>query len=360
MISKPTNTPLVSIIIPTYNRADLIRETLDSVQNQIYQNWECIVVDDGSEDDTEKILGKYIKNDARIKYVKRSRNYLPGGNGARNCGFDLSKGEFVQWFDSDDIMNDDFISAKTEAFESHPESQSIISLFTFFEGEKVLDKQYKFVERYPEFFENTITVKIPVWTPSIIFRKNFLIESGERLDETLKRLQEYEFFTRIFVKHRHPTHLLDKSLCMVRVHSDTKTSAFNESKSLAMYEAFYNSNQKIISLLMKENKLTSNLETFFYNDHKRYISYSLKLNYQKIADDFSALVIKYLNHNNSNIRLSKFKLGLAVLNIIPIHNFFLIYEINNPILVSINRNTKRIYKILFKKGYLSEKLKKNH
>ena len=72
MISKPTNTPLVSIIIPTYNRADLIRETLDSVQNQIYQNWECIVVDDGSEDDTEKILGKYIRLMKLIKETEET------------------------------------------------------------------------------------------------------------------------------------------------------------------------------------------------------------------------------------------------------------------------------------------------
>ena len=154
MISKPTNTPLVSIIIPTYNRADLIKETLGSVQNQIYQNWECIVVDDGSEDDTEKILDKYINNDARIKYVKRPNNYLSGGNGARNYGFDLSEGEFVQWFDSDDIMNADFISSKIEVFDRHPEIQSVICRFSFFDGFKETPNQLGFEEVYPEFIEN--------------------------------------------------------------------------------------------------------------------------------------------------------------------------------------------------------------
>jgi glycosyltransferase involved in cell wall biosynthesis len=60
---------LFSIIIPTYNRADLIPETIRSVQNQTFKDWECIIVDDGSTDNTKSIIEDLIKQDSRIKYV---------------------------------------------------------------------------------------------------------------------------------------------------------------------------------------------------------------------------------------------------------------------------------------------------
>ena len=70
--------PLVSVIIPTYNRAHLIGETLDSVLAQTYQNWECIIVDDGSSDDTDEVIGEYVKKDNRFKYYHRPDEHLPG------------------------------------------------------------------------------------------------------------------------------------------------------------------------------------------------------------------------------------------------------------------------------------------
>ena len=96
--------PLISIIIPTYNRASLIDETLDSVVSQTYTHWECIVVDDGSTDKTQEILQKRIASDTRFYYYKRPLERLKGGNAARNYGFEVSKGAFVLWYDSDDVM----------------------------------------------------------------------------------------------------------------------------------------------------------------------------------------------------------------------------------------------------------------
>ena len=72
-----TNNPLVSIIIPTYNRAHLIGETLDSVLAQTYQNWECIIVDDGSSDNTDDVVNDYVKKDPRFKYYYRPDEHLP-------------------------------------------------------------------------------------------------------------------------------------------------------------------------------------------------------------------------------------------------------------------------------------------
>ena len=110
---------LVSIVIPTYNRAHLIGETLDSVLEQTYTNWECIVVDDGSADDTETVVMDYVNRDTRFQFHKRPEKYKSGGNGARNYGFDVSKGEYVNWFDSDDLMLPDAIQSKLDAFEEN-------------------------------------------------------------------------------------------------------------------------------------------------------------------------------------------------------------------------------------------------
>jgi len=97
--------PLVSIIIPAFNRAGLIGETLDSVLTQTYSNWECIVVDDGSTDNTKEMVQQYVDKDSRFILVDRPDTHKPGGNGARNYGFEISKGEYIQWLDSDDLMD---------------------------------------------------------------------------------------------------------------------------------------------------------------------------------------------------------------------------------------------------------------
>jgi glycosyltransferase involved in cell wall biosynthesis len=98
--------PLISIIIPTYNRAHLISETLDSILVQTYTNWECIVVDDGSTDNTQEIINSYIKKDCRFQYFQRSAKSLKGASSCRNIGFEKSKGNYIQYLDSDDLISE--------------------------------------------------------------------------------------------------------------------------------------------------------------------------------------------------------------------------------------------------------------
>ena len=93
---------LISIIIPTYNRADYIMECLDSVRGQIYQNYEVIIVDDGSTDDTSKILHPLIQEGNRYKYYYQENC---GVSRARNLGIDKAQGEYLIFLDSDDKMN---------------------------------------------------------------------------------------------------------------------------------------------------------------------------------------------------------------------------------------------------------------
>ena len=109
---------LVSIIIPTYNRAHYLEDTLASIKFQTYTDWECIIVDDGSEDDTEIVVQEFLK-DNRFKYLKRPETLSKGANSCRNYGFEHSSGEFIQWFDSDDLMTSNHLENLVSAIKDN-------------------------------------------------------------------------------------------------------------------------------------------------------------------------------------------------------------------------------------------------
>jgi glycosyltransferase involved in cell wall biosynthesis len=96
---------LVSIIIPTYNRAGVIAETLESVFLQSYQNWECIIIDDRSTDNSFEIIDNYIKKDSRFKLIVKDNSQKKGASASRNIGLDNAKGDYIQFLDSDDLLH---------------------------------------------------------------------------------------------------------------------------------------------------------------------------------------------------------------------------------------------------------------
>ena len=98
---------LVSIITPSYNSANFIAETIQSVQNQTYSNWEMIIVDDGSSDQTENVVLSIIQNDRRIQFHKLSQNSGPAV--ARNTGIEKASGDYMTFIDADDIWFPTFI-----------------------------------------------------------------------------------------------------------------------------------------------------------------------------------------------------------------------------------------------------------
>lgn len=101
------NNPLISIITPCYNAAPFLNCAIDSVLAQKYQNFELIIVDDGSTDDTSKIVKSY--KDKRINYYKRENK---GQSSASNFGLSCARGEFIKFFDADDVMNDLHLEAQ--------------------------------------------------------------------------------------------------------------------------------------------------------------------------------------------------------------------------------------------------------
>ena len=97
--------PLVSIITPVYNSEEFLEETILSVLDQTYENWELILIDDCSKDDSYKIIDKYLRKDKRIKYLKNKKNSGPAIT--RNNGINISKGKYIAFLDSDDLWYKD-------------------------------------------------------------------------------------------------------------------------------------------------------------------------------------------------------------------------------------------------------------
>lgn len=98
---------LVSIITPSFNSAKFIAATIQSVQNQTYQNWEMIIVDDGSSDETENVVLSIIEKDNRIQFYKLNQNSGPAV--ARNTGIEKASGDYMTFIDADDIWFPTFI-----------------------------------------------------------------------------------------------------------------------------------------------------------------------------------------------------------------------------------------------------------
>lgn len=95
------NEPLVSIITPVYNAEQFLSETIKSIKCQTYSNWELLLVDDCSKDNSAKIIKQFAKSDDRIKYIKLEKN--SGASVSRNTGISNAKGRFVAFIDSDDL-----------------------------------------------------------------------------------------------------------------------------------------------------------------------------------------------------------------------------------------------------------------
>lgn len=111
---------LISIIIPLYNRRDLIRETIQSVVAQTYKNWEIIVIDDGSTDSSFESVELMAQTESRIKIYRRSRE-PKGAPTCRNIGISLAQGEFIMFLDSDDMLAPYCLKQRLASLQAYPD-----------------------------------------------------------------------------------------------------------------------------------------------------------------------------------------------------------------------------------------------
>ncbi len=181
---------LVSVIIPTYNRASLIKRSIMSVLNQTYNNLELIIVDDGSTDNTEEIV-KSIK-DERIVYIKQPNK---GACAARNNGIDYAKGEYIAFQDSDDVWHINKLERQLEALRKTEADIVFCVNVSYYNGKA----------RVPNpIHKNGFIPKDmpPIWIGTQTFLGKNVIFKDNKFDEEVKRWQDFEFLVRIQTKYK--------------------------------------------------------------------------------------------------------------------------------------------------------------
>lgn len=163
---------LVSIIIPNFNRATLIKETLDSIASQTYPNWECIIVDDGSTDDSIKVINQYAKRDSRFKLFIRPKDYPKGANACRNIGMQKSTGDYLIFFDSDDLMFSQHVEHKLDFILSNKLDFAVFKTMNFGNiPEDQIYNDYSAYNAYELNADNYLINRLRIFTLDLIISK---------------------------------------------------------------------------------------------------------------------------------------------------------------------------------------------
>jgi len=213
---------MVSIIIPTYNRAHLIEETLNSIIIQSYKNWECIIIDDGSSDNTLDLLELYVLKDSRFKYYSRPNKIKKGVTACRNYGYKLSKRDYVCWFDSDDIMPVDSLKDRIEILKKNDFDFVLGKIMNFNVDCNILfDEKKSSLNNIPvnpagEYIYGNFWFQTSV----PIFKKRFLDKFNRHFDENLTYHDEAEFFVRLLLNNPNFIYV-DSVVTLRRIHLDS-------------------------------------------------------------------------------------------------------------------------------------------
>lgn len=308
------NNSLVSIIIPTYNRADLIGETLDSIIAQTYNNWECIVIDDGSTDSTSMLLGNYMSNDHRIKYHLRPQDRLKGACSCRNYGFKLSKGIYINWFDDDDVMHPDFIKKKVDFFKENEMFNCVISKTQFFKDtiNTIIGKEER-TYNSENLLEDFVTLKRSWYVCDSMWRKDFL-KNKNIFSTVLLKGQDRDFHTRMLMDKNLYIGFLDRYLVYYRQHNNTISNNFSKKVAESIHK---HTQDRFIQL--KKYEVSNEILMFI---HKQILK-----NYKYIkSNEFNFYTFLLKNRINSILFykwLIKFTLSVISFKIFNKGGFFL-------------------------------------
>jgi len=189
----PDETPRVSVIIPAYNAAAFIRETLESVYAQTFTDFEVIVVNDGSPD-TEALERELQAFPLRLRYLKQENH---GAAAARNTGIKAARGEFVAFLDADDTWLPAFLEKQVDLLERTPAdvvwADALISGDSPLAGRTFMQAERSFDEVTPE---NLLSEKVTVLTSTVVARRLPIFDVG-LFDAKLRRGQDFELWLRL-------------------------------------------------------------------------------------------------------------------------------------------------------------------
>jgi glycosyltransferase involved in cell wall biosynthesis len=196
------NTPLVSVIIPTYNRAWSLKKAIDSVLQQDYKNFELIVVDDGSTDNTEKLLLSYADS---IKTIQQDNQ---GVSASRNRGIKAATGDLITFLDSDDYWYPEKLSAQVDFFNANPDALICQTEEIWIRNGKRVNPKKKHQKLSGKIF--TPSLALCLISPSAVMIKKQLFDTVSWFDESLPACEDYDLWLRVTC--RYPVYLIKTPL----------------------------------------------------------------------------------------------------------------------------------------------------
>lgn len=262
--------PKIHILLATFNRAHLIGETLDSIISQTYTNWQCIIVDDFSSDNTKSVIGDYIRKDQRFDYYPKTEKHSKGLSASRNYGLDLAEergAEFIQFFDDDDIMHPKKLELQIEPLLLDSDLHLTICCYRKFDRPQMIeydllradDKSCNITtdNLLKSFFLNQINLNSPgpLWRAEIL--------SNYRFNEELFYAEEKEFYLRIFLNETLNYAPVQKILFWYRKHDKAITSNLYEDDRLKVTSDAYFQDHFLDQILSKKKAPFFLLKSYF-------------------------------------------------------------------------------------------------
>ena len=228
--------PEVSIIVPCYNQAAVIADTLKSVQRQTYRHWRCIVVDDGSTDDTAQRVQAFVQKDRRFTYIRKQNG---GVASARNLGIRLTGGEYIVPLDGDDKIHPDYLRRAIRHFRKQPDTALVYCQVKRFGA-----KKGKW--RLPEYSYQRLRFENMIHNCAVYPRALYDRTSG--YSEAMKHgFEDWEFYIRLLDSEA-KVHRIDAPLFYYSISKRSRTtqqlSGGHERESLA---TIYRNNTDVYS-----------------------------------------------------------------------------------------------------------------
>lgn len=269
------NLSKVSIIMATYNRATYIEESLRSIQNQSYRNFECLIIDDGGNDNTSEVIETILAEDSRFKFLKRPDTYQKGLPGARNYGLDLALGDYIIFFDDDDIVHPQNLEICVDELNKNKNFSFCRYLREVFFNE--FDYNFDYSKKISSFkinkndIERIIKNQLPFNSCAVMWRKECFAEN--RFAEHLMYAEEWELYSRMISAGLEGISI-EKSLFYGRKHSNSNTGEFFQNNPVRR-SSHANAVILVIQNLREKQLLTNSLIRYFISDSLSFKEFNL-------------------------------------------------------------------------------------
>jgi glycosyltransferase involved in cell wall biosynthesis len=221
--SSPTTQPTITVIIPTYNYAHFVEQAIQSVIDQTYQDWECIIVDDGSTDGTRDVAARFVDSDDRISYVFQENKGLAA---ARNTGLKLARGRFIQFLDSDDLIEKEKLRRQLQFLEAHEDVDIVYGNTRYFRSEHPDERLFSSWGAnkpwMPEITEGVDPLKALVQTVIVVHSpllRRSVIDDVGLFDESMQACEDWHFWIRCAAFGKSFRYLAEaETLALIRWH----------------------------------------------------------------------------------------------------------------------------------------------